>query len=129
MVVAILAWASRLRPNRRVDEREDVDLVEPLQTHVLIDVPRASVDVFSKVTGASDGAEAEGGGGEALGYSVLGEGVEEGRGGAVGGLAVVAKEGGEGAEHEEEVKVEEDVVKVPGALDLGRDYCSVLFVG
>ena len=57
-----------------------------------------------------------------------GEGVEEGGGGPIGGLAVIAQERGEGAEHEEEIKVEEDVMDVPGALDFGRDYCGVLFI-
>ncbi len=92
-------------------------------------MPGAGVHVLGEVAGAPDGAEAEGGGGEALGRAVLGKGVEEGGGGAVGGLAVVAEEGGEGAEHEEEVEVGEEVVEVPGALDFGRDYGGVLFVG
>lgn len=129
VVVARLARPRRLRADRRADVREDLGLVEPLQAHVLVDVPRAGVDVLGEVAGAPDGAEAEGGGRETLGRSVFREGVEEGRGGAVGGLAVVAEEGGEGAEHEEEVEVGEVVVQVPGALDLGRDDCGVLFVG
>ena len=104
MMVARLARSSRLRTNGRVDESEDLDLVEPLQTHVLVDVPGAGVDVFGEVAGASDGAEAKSGGREALGGSVLGEGVEEGGGGAVGRLSMVAEKGGEGAEHEEEVE-------------------------
>lgn len=129
MMVARLARPRRLRPDRRADVREDLGLVEPLQAHVLVDVPRAGADIFGEVAGASNSAEAESGGGEALGGSVLGEGVEEGRGGAVGGLTVVAEEGGERAEHEEEVEVGEGVMQVPGALDLGRDHCGVLFVG
>lgn len=96
---------------------------------MLVDVPRAGVDVLGKVAGASDCAKAEGGGGQAQGGSIFGEGVEEGRGGAVGGLTVVAEEGRERAEHEEEVEVREVVMQVPGALDLGRDDCGVLFVG
>ena len=40
-----------------------------------------------------------------------------------------AEEGGEGAEHEEEVKVGEDVMEVPCALDFGHDYRGVLLVG
>ena len=128
--MARLAVPSRLRADRRVDESKNFDFVEPLQAHVLVHVPRAGViDVCGEVAYASDGAEAEGGGGEALGGSEIGKSVEEGGGGAVGGLAVVAEEGGEGAEHEEEVEVGEDVVEVPGALDLGRDHCGVLFVG
>ncbi len=95
---------------------------------MLVDVPGAGVHVLGEVAGASDGAEAEGGGGETLGCAVFGKGVEEGGGGAVGGLAVVAEEGGEGAEHEEEVEVGEEVVEVPGALDFGRDDGGVLFV-
>ena len=96
---------------------------------MLIDVPRAGINIFGKIAGASDGAEAEGGGWEALGGSVFGEGVEEGGGGAVCGLTVVTEEGGEGAEHEEEVEVGEEVMQIPSPLDLGRNYCGVLFVG
>lgn len=130
MEIARLAWPGRLRSDRRVDKGKDFGFVEPLQAHVLVDVPGAGVvDVFGEVAGAFDGAEAEGGGGEALGGSEFGKGVEEGGGGAVGGLAVVAEEGGERAEHEEEVEVGEDVMEVPCALDFGRDYCGVLLVG
>lgn len=129
MVITRIAWPRRLRADRRADVREDVGLVEPLQAHVLVDVPGAGLDVLCEVAGSLDGAEADGGGGEALRGSVFGEGVEESRGGAVGGLAVVAEEGGEGAEHEEEVEIGEIVMQVPGALDLGRDDGGVLFVG
>ena len=115
MMIASLARPGRLRANCGVDKGKDFGLVQPLQAHVLVDVPRAGVEVLGKVAGASDGAQAEGGGRQALGGSVFGEGVEEGGGGAVGGLAVVAEEGGEGAEHEEEVEVGEEVMKVPGA--------------
>ena len=115
MMIASLARPGRLRANRRVDKGKDFGLVEPLQAHVLVDVPRAGVEVLGKVARASDGAEAEGGRGQALGGSVFGEGVEEGGGGAVGGLAVVAEERGERAEHEEEVEVGEEVMEVPGA--------------
>ena len=62
---------------------------------MFVDVPGAGVvdvKVFCEVAGALDGAEAEGGGGEALGGSEFGKGVEEGGGGAVGGLAVVAQD-------------------------------------
>ena len=114
MMVASLARPGRLRANRRVDKGKDFGLVEPLQAHVLVDVPRAGVEILGKVAGASDRAEAERGGGQALRGSVFGEGVEEGGGGAVRGLAVVAEEGGEGAEHEEEVEVGEEVMEVPG---------------
>ena len=107
MMIASLARPGRLRANRRVDKRKDFGLVEPLQAHVLVDVPRAGVEVLGKVAGASAGAEAAGGRGQALGGPVFGEGVEEGGSGAIGGLAVVAEERGEGAEHEEEVEVGE----------------------
>lgn len=123
------AAGRRLRADGGGDESEDLALVEPAQAHVLIDVPGAGGDVCCEVAGAADGAEAEGGGGEALGGAELGEGVEEGGGGAVGGLAVVAEEGGEGAEQEEEVEVGEGAVDVPGAGDFGRDDRGVLFVG
>ena len=129
MMIAPLTRLSSLRTDRGVDEGKDLDLIEPLQTQVLVDMPGAGVDVFGKVAGAPDRTKADGGGGEALGDAVFGEGVEEGGGGAVGGLAVVAEEGGEGTEHEEEVEVGEDVVEVPGALNFGRNYCGVLFVG
>ena len=96
---------------------------------MLVHVPRAGVEVLGKVASASDGAEAEGGGGQALRGSVFGEGVEEGGGCPVGGLAMVAEEGGEGAEHEEEIEVGEEVMEVPGAQDFGLDDSGVLFVG
>ena len=115
MMIASLARPGCLRANRRVDKRKDVGLVEPVQAHVVVDVPCGGVEVLSKVAGASDGAETEGGSGQALGGPVFGEGVEESGGGTVGGLAVVAEEGGEGAEHEEEVEVGEEVMEVPGA--------------
>ena len=64
--MARLAGAGRLRADRRFDKGEDFGFVEPLQAHVLVDVPRVGViDVFSKVASAFDGAEAKGGGGEA----------------------------------------------------------------
>ena len=115
MMIASPARPCRLCADRRVDKGKDFGLVKPLQTHVLVDVPRPGVEVLGKIAGPSDGAEAEGGGGQALGGSVFGKGIEEGGGGAVGGLAVVAEEGGEGAEHEEEVEVGEEVMEVPGA--------------
>ena len=114
--MARLARPGRLRSDRRIGKGEDFGLVGELQAHMLVNVPRTGVvDVFGEVTGAFDGAEAKGGGGEALGGSEFGKGVEEG--------------GGEGAEHEEEVEVGEDVMEVPYALDFGRDYRGVLFKG
>ena len=118
-----------LGPDGRSDKGEDLSLVEPLEAQMLIDMPSAIIGRVGEVSCASDGAEAEGGGGEALGGAEFGECVEEGGGGAVGGLAVVAEEGGDGAEHEEEVEMREGVVEVPGALDFGRDDGGVLFVG
>ena len=112
------------------DEGEDFVLVEPLQPHVLVDVPGAGFEVvLGEVAGAADGAEAEGRGGQTLREAVFGEGVEEGGGGAVGGLAVIAEDRGDGAEHEEEVEVGEEVVQVPGAGDFGGDHFGVFFVG
>ena len=129
MMIGPFAWVRSLRPDGRTDEGEDLGLVEPLETQVLVDVPSAVVGSVGEVAGTFDGTEAEGGGGKALGGAVFGEGVEEGGGGAIGGLSVVTEEGGDGAEHEEEVEIREDVVEIPGALDLGRDDGGVLFVG
>ena len=67
--------------------------------------------------------------GRPCGSSEFGKGVEEGGGGAVGGPGMIAEEGGEGAEYEEEVGVGEDVMEVPCALDFGGDSCGVLFKG
>lgn len=129
LVIARLAGSCGLRPDRRGNEGEDFVLVEPLHAHVLVDVPGAVQDIFGEVAGAADGAEAEGRGGQVLGDAVFGEGVEEGGGGAVGGLAVVPEDGGERAEHEEEVEISEAVVEVPGTFNLGRDHFGVFFVG
>ena len=127
--VAGLGFRRRhLRADGGVDEGKDLGLVEPLEAHVLVDVPGAGIDVLGEVASPAHRTETEGGGGQALGDPVLSESVEEGRGGAVSRLPVIAKERGQGAEHEEEVEVGEDVVEVPGAFDLWRDHCSILFV-
>ena len=136
LVAAALVVPGRLRSSGGLgtdgggDESEDFVLVEPGQAHVGIDVPGAGlVVVLGEVAGPADGAEAEGGGGQAPRDAVFGEGVEEGGRGAVGGLAVVSEEGGQGAEHEEEVQVGEEVVEVPGAGDFGSDHLGVFLVG
>lgn len=129
-VVVVAAAGGGLGSDGGGDEREDFVLVEPLQPHVLVDVPGAGFEVvLGEVAGAADGAEAEGRGGQALRVPVFGEGVEEGGCGAVGRLPVVAEDGGYGAEHEEEVEVGEEVVQVPGAGDFGRDHFDVFFIG
>ena len=127
--------ASRLRGlrlNRRLDKRADFILFEPLNANMPIDMPGAAfgvVIVLRKVAGAADGAEVEGCGGEVVGDAVLGEGVEEGGGGAVEGLAVVAEDGGEGAEEEKEGEVGEGVVQVPGAGNFWGEDGGVVGVG
>ena len=97
MVIARFPRPRRLRPDRGTDKGEDLGLVQPLQTHVLVDVPGTVVGGIGEVACASDGAEAEGSGRETLGRAVFGKGVEEGGGGAVGGLPMVTEEGGDGA--------------------------------
>ena len=54
----------------------------------------------------------------------LGEGVEEGVGGGVVGLAGVAEDAGDGGEHDEcgEVEVLGEVVQVPGGVGFGAQY-------
>ena len=91
LVVARFAWPGGLRSDRRGNVGEDFILVEPLQAHVLIDVPGAGVEIFGEIAGAPNRAEAKGRGGQVLGDAVLGEGVEEGGGGAIGGMPVVAE--------------------------------------
>lgn len=118
----IACWRRSLRFDRRLHKRADFIFFEPLDANVPIDMAGAAfgvVVVLREVAGAADGAEVEGCGGEGVGDAVLGEGVEEGGGGAVEGLAVVAEDGGEGAEQEEKIEVGEGEVQVPGAGDFG----------
>ena len=128
----IASWLRGLRFNGRFDKRAYFIFFEPLDANVPIDVSSAAFGVvvgLCKVTCAADGAEVEGCGGEVVGDAVLGEGVEEGGGGAVEGLAVVAEDGGQGAEEEEEGEVGEGVVEIPGAGDFGGEDGGVVGVG
>ena len=127
----IASWLRGLRFNRRFDKRADFILFEPLNANMPIDMPGAAfgiVVVLREVASAADGAEIEGCGGEVVGDAVLGEGVEEGGGGAVEGLTVVAEDGGDGAEEEEEGEVGEGVVQVPGAGDFWSEDGGVVGV-
>ena len=93
----IASWLSGLRFNRRFDKRADFILFEPLNANVPIDMSNATFGVvimLRKIACAADGAEIEGCGGEVVSDAVLCEGIEEGGGGAVEGLAVVTKDGG-----------------------------------
>ena len=71
--------------------------------------------------GVGPQAPGEGGGGQAVGAAVVGEGVEEGVGGGVVGLAGAAEDAGDGGEQDEggEVEVAGQLVQVPGGVDLG----------
>ena len=121
-----------LRFNCCLDKGADFILFEPLDADMPIDMSGAAfgvVVVLRKVACAADGAEIEGCGGEVVGDAVLGEGVEESGGGAVEGLAVVAEDGSERAEEEEEGEVREGVVQVPGAGDFWAEDGGVVGVG
>ena len=128
----VASWFCGLRFNRRFDERADFIFFEPLNANMPIDMSSAAFGVvisLCKVACAADGAEVEGCGGQVVGDAVLGKGVEESGGGAVEGLTVVAEDGGEGAEEEEEGEVGKGVVQVPGAGDFWGEDGGVVGVG
>ena len=76
--------------------------------------------VVGEVAGVGDEANVEGGGGQTLLVSVVGDGVLVGVAGAVVGLRRVADDAGHGAENNEEIEIPRHVgVEVPCACDLG----------
>ena len=128
----VASWLRGLRFNGRFDKRADFILFEPLNANMPIDMSSAAFGVvisLCKVASAADGAEVEGCGGEVVGDAILGKGVEKSGSGAVEGLAVVAEDGGEGAEEEEEGEVGEGVVEIPGAGDFWGEDGGVVGVG
>ncbi len=80
-------------------------------------------EVCGDAAGVFPESPGEGECGESLGGAVCGEGVQEGVGGGVAGLACSAEGGGDGGEEDEggEVVVAGEVVQVPGAVDLGGE--------